>query len=162
MLLLLLLHPGNDGLDGGCQLPRYIVVGCLSAADGVGDAAVARVAGDQPDLVRMFGASGKQGGQVAFRHGVDICGVFHQFIRNRAAFMAGEIDAMLPEDVECFRTGCLPGPCGCSCGTGLPFRMVRGKFPEQAFRHGAAAGVAGADEEDVFALCHESGRSLLE
>ena len=97
--LLLLFHPGDDGLNGGCQLLRYFVVGCLSAADGVGDATVARVAGDQPDLVRMFGEIGKQGGKVAFRHGVDICGVFHQFIRNRAAFMAGEIDAMLPEDV---------------------------------------------------------------
>ena len=47
-------------------MPRYIVVGCLSAADGVGDATVARVAGDQPDLVRMFGEIGKQGGKVAF------------------------------------------------------------------------------------------------
>ena len=73
----------------------------------------------------MFGEIGKQGGKVAFRHGVDICGVFHQFIRNRAAFMAGEIDAMLPEDVERFRAGLLPVPCGSSRGTGAPFRMMR-------------------------------------
>jgi len=161
--LLLLFHPGDDGLNGGGQLLRYFVVGCLSAADGIGDAAVACVAGDQPDFIRIFGEIGKQGGQVALRHGIDICGVFHQFIRNRTAFMAGEVDAMFPEeDVKRFRAGLLTGPCGSSCGTGLPFRMARGKFPEQAFRHGAAAGVAGADEEDMLTLCHESGRSLLE
>ena len=94
----LLFHPGDDGLDGGCQLPRHAVVGSLTAADGVRNAAVVRVAGDQPDLVRMLGEIGKQGGQVALRHGIDVRGVFHQFFRDGAAFMAGEVDAVRLED----------------------------------------------------------------
>ena len=53
--LLLLFHPGDDGLNGGCQLLRYFVVGCLSAADGVGDATVARVAGDSLTLSACSG-----------------------------------------------------------------------------------------------------------
>ena len=131
------------------------VIHAPALADGVGhvDGAVARGGIELAHEERLVGGLGEehfQCLQVPPGHGEDEVRAGDEFVGERLAALVGDVDAVLAQGIDGKGARRLSRRGVYARGRHAHVVAARDHVPEDAFGHGAAADVAGADKEDVF------------
>ncbi len=149
---------GEQGQQAGQRFFEHVAAAEIHAAalaDGVGHVDLARSGGgvELAHEKRLVGGLGKehlQRVQMPARHGEDQVRARDEFVGERLAAQAGNVDALVRQGLDGVVARRLAGRGVHARGRHAHVPAVRDHLPEKPFGHGAAADVAGADEKDVF------------
>ena len=154
-MLVGLVDKGEDERERLLDFVAAAEIGVDAEADGIGDIDIIGIDGfvefaNEEGFFRGLGEKGVDGVEMGAGHCENVRRFFDQFFGERLAPVAGNIDAPAAEDLHGVEAGRLAVNGGEAGGPDLDVTAALDHLTEEAFRHGAAANVASADEEDVF------------
>ena len=133
-------------------------------ADGVGDFGVVgklrREFAREPRLFLGLGEEREDGVEMRARHAEDVRGPLDEFVREGLRADVGDVNIPLAEGDDAVLAGRLAVAGRDARGRHGDVAAMLCRMAEETLRHGAAADVSGADEEDALVCGHGEGREL--